>query len=110
MSRSNEEAFERLLTEHVAPLASRREPADVGECMKNEGVQQLFRTFDKALQAIFCHFATGDKRTHASQIGVGEGALGDGFGVGHSAARVPATRAINTMKEGLSQEGEFFSP
>jgi hypothetical protein len=106
-SRSRDEAFEELLSNHVLPLASRRCPEDVSAFLHNEAVAKLFDYYGDALRQIFTYYATEDRGTHVSQAGFGSvHAQGSGMGMSHSGAEpVRATRAINTMKEAMSYPG-----
>jgi hypothetical protein len=108
-SRSRDEAFEELLSNHVLPLASRRCPEDVSAFLQNESVAKLFDYYGDALRQIFTYYASEDRGTHVSQAGYGSvHAQGSGMGMSHSSAEpVRATRAINTMKEAMSYPGAW---
>ena len=111
-SRTRDEAFDKLLDNHVLPLASRRCPKDVSDILQSEAVAKLFDYYGGALRHIFTYYATEDRGTHASQAGYGSvHAQGSGLGMSHSSASpVPATRAINTMKEAMSYPGAWLAP
>jgi len=52
-------AFERLLSENVLPLASRRCPDDVESFVRSGEVRQLLDFYSDALRSFFTHFAGG---------------------------------------------------
>ena len=102
---THEEAFEKLLDNHVRPYASYRAPEDVTEFLRRAEVAELFFYFEDALRQIFTYYATEDRATHASQVGerAPPQSPGRGLGLSHAGgARVPATRAVNTMKEAIT--------
>jgi len=80
-------------------------------------VQNQFAFFRPGLLGIFPHFSSEDTDAHAivrsrgeraSRSGGGAGGSLSGTGLSHfGGSRVPATRAVNTMKEALSY-GAFY--
>jgi hypothetical protein len=81
-----ERAFQRLLMEHVLPLASRRAPLTVAHVLRDERVQHLFSLFETELLALYAFYAAEsmkrvsklENRTGGAQ---GHSAMGAAHGV-----------------------------
>jgi hypothetical protein len=110
-SKSIDESFQRLLTENILPLASRRCPHQVDAYINDPAVAALFDYYCDALESIFQFYATADARSSRALVNhaVAAGTAGTGYGpfgatttlttAGRSPGR--ATRASNSMKEAL---------